>query len=83
MADATDQQPNKTPASGGGCSVITMGTTFICLLIYLMTMFLKPINLTLRFHEFAYEEKNEVNHQTPLVEAGNIKEIKPTNEMIL
>lgn len=62
---------------------LSMGTTFICLLIYLMTIFLKPVNLTLRFHEFAYEEKNEANHQTPLVEAGNIKEIKTTNEMIL
>lgn len=62
---------------------LSMGTTFICLLIYLMTIFLKPVNLTLRFHEFAYEEKNEANHQTPLVEAGNIKELKTTNEMIL
>ena len=30
---------------------------------------------------FAYEIK--INHQTPLVEVGDTKEIKSTNEMIL
>lgn len=39
VADTAEQQLNKTPASGGGCSVTTTGTTFTCLSIYLMTIF--------------------------------------------
>lgn len=41
MADSAEQQPNKTPASGGGCSVTTTGTAFLWLLIYLMAIFFK------------------------------------------
>ena len=41
MADSAEQQPNKTPASGGGCSATTTGTAFLWLLIFLMAIFFK------------------------------------------
>lgn len=37
-ADAEDQQPNQTPASGSDWSLSTVGNIFICLLIYLMPL---------------------------------------------